>query len=91
MCYPEISSDNIVQIIDEDQGKTVTNDIDYVLSEISREENRPLTGCQVIYRDSDGTWDGVELTEAGDFHRFYSIHETDLEKALQRVRGSVNA
>ncbi|MBG8555101.1 hypothetical protein [Hymenobacter guriensis] len=85
----EFSDDNILQIIDQDQGKTVTNDIDYVLSEISREENRPLAGCTVIYRDSMGFWDGVALTASGQFSNFYSVRETDVEKALQKVRGTI--
>lgn len=84
-----ISPDNILQIIDQDQGKSVTNDIEHVLQEISREENRPLTGCKVIYRDSDGNWDGVELTDAGEFHRFYSVNESDQQRALQKVRAQV--
>lgn len=82
----EISADNIVQIFDEDKGMSVTNDIENVLSEISELENRPLTGSTVIYRDTMGNWDGVTLTSHGTFGGFYPVHETDLQKALEKVR-----
>ena len=36
---------------------------------------------RVIYRDSEGMWDGVSHT-GGAFHDFYPIRETDLDKAI---------
>ena len=39
----------------------------------------------IIYKDSERNFDGVEHEE-GKFKRFYSVNESDLEKALEKVR-----
>lgn len=82
----EVSEDNIIQIIDLDRGKTVTNDIEQVLRDIAQEQNHPLTGHEVVYRDTDGSWTGVELTANGTFGRFYALNVTSQEQAVARVR-----
>lgn len=83
----DITEDGIICITDQDQGRTVTNDIHNVLADISQEENRPLSGMKVIYRDSSGCWDQVELTPAGEFRDFRSVNKYTLDDALDVVRG----
>lgn len=83
----EFSEDGILCIYDQDQGMSVTNDIYNVLDDISQEENRPLVGLKVIYRDSSGCWDQVLLTTEGHFRDFRSINKYTIEEALDVVRG----
>ena len=50
---------NIVSIIDLDLGnKSVTNDIENVVEKISLSENINLDSYMIVYRDSEGKWDG---------------------------------
>lgn len=74
---------NVITIVDLDQGsKSVTNDMDNVLDDI-RSELGDLAGYAVIYRDSMGRWDGVRLV--GRSVEFYSLNETDPERAASRL------
>lgn len=74
---------SVVAIIDLDQGsKSLTNDMENVLDEIQAELGS-LAGYSVIYRDSMGRWDGVRL-ERG-LVEFYSLNETDPERAAARL------
>lgn len=74
---------SVIAIIDLDQGsKSVTNDMENVLDDI-RAEVGDLSGYAVIYRDSMGRWDGVRL-ERGVV-QFYSLNETDPERAAARL------
>lgn len=50
---------NCIIIVDEGKSeKTVTNDIENVVSEICRAENIEAHHFMIIYRDSEGMWDG---------------------------------
>lgn len=60
-------------------GKTVTNDVDCVLETITAELGC-LAGKRVIYRDTDGIFDGIRINEAGRFAGFIGIR-TDNEDA----------
>lgn len=74
---------SVIAIVDLDQGsKSVTNDMENVLAEI-RAELGDLSGYAVIYRDSMSRWDGVRLT--GRVVEFYSLNETDPERAAARL------
>ena len=75
----------VLVIIDLDRpGKiSVTNSIKSILLEI-KSELGTLPG-KIIYRDSQGDFDGIEHKE-GIFKRFYPIRETDLNKALEKVK-----
>lgn len=84
----DVSEDKIVQIIDQDNGRSVTNDIDNVLADIAQAEGLPsLAGHQVVYRDTTQRWDGVQLSEAGRFQGFYPIGAADQAAAVAQVRG----
>lgn len=73
----------VLIIEDSDLGNlSVTNDIQNVLTSIKKDlDFLPET---IIYRDSEGNFDGVEH-EQGTFKRFYSVNESELEKALEKV------
>ena len=73
----------VLIIEDLDLGNvSVTNDIQNVLETIYKDlEFLPE---KVIYRDSEGNYDGVEH-EKGKFIRFFSVNETNLIDALEKV------
>jgi exopolysaccharide biosynthesis protein len=69
-------------------GMSVTNDIENVIEEIER-ELRPapisINELDVIYRDSQGSIDGIKIKD-GKFHDFYYIGESDYQSAKQKIR-----
>jgi hypothetical protein len=69
-------------------NKSVTNDIENVLQRIW-DEIDPLERIDaVIYRDSEGVFDQVILGEGRTFKRFAPLVETDVLKAIAKVRKS---
>jgi len=81
--YTYTVDDNVIAIVDLDLGsKSVTNDMENVLADI-RAEIGDLAGYAVIYQDSLGRWDGVRLV--GRSIGFYSLNETDPERAANRL------
>lgn len=68
---------------------SVTNNIENVLSEIRDEMGEKITDATIIYRDSEGIWDGVipEWTiDRCSSVRFYYIGETSLVKAIKKIK-----
>ncbi len=61
-------TDGVIWIIDQDTSKmSVTNDIENVVEEIAKKENiMKLT--PVVYRDSQGIWDGWDHAKGGFIH-----------------------
>jgi len=52
---------NRIKIVDLNSGKaSVTNDIENVLRKIEAWHQGSIAGYQIMYRDSDGYWDGIE-------------------------------
>lgn len=47
-----------IMIVDTDQGKSVTNDIENVVSTICKKEKINPVEHTIIYQDSQGNWDG---------------------------------
>ncbi len=44
-------------------GRSLTNDMENALARIQAElDQTPINGYTIIYRDSEGVWDGVRLT-----------------------------
>jgi hypothetical protein len=45
-------------------GRSLTNDMEVCLCEIQAAlgTNRPITDYSIVYKDSEGVWDGVRLT-----------------------------
>lgn len=88
--YGYVIDQKILFIEDRDLGnRSVTNDIENVLSDIIESEKNNegflLDNYSIIYRDSSGSIDGVE-TRDNRFLRFYSIGEDDYEAAIKKVK-----
>jgi hypothetical protein len=77
---------DIIAIVDLDNGlgPSVTNDMENVLLDIAMELGHGLRGYRILYRDSQGTWDGVHLLPNGK-PRFYSINERNYQKAKAKI------
>lgn len=87
----EVTEDKIVQIIDQDNGRSVTNDIENVLADIAEAEGvATLAGYQVIYRDTEKDWCRVQLDATGRFQG-YAYFGTDQAAALARLRALATA
>lgn len=78
--YTVFSQDgyDIVAIVDNDTGMSVTNDIENVMSDIAEEEGIEIISYLVIYRDSAGQWDGWDW----DTQWFTFLHAHTQEDAV---------
>jgi hypothetical protein len=66
-------------------GPSVTNDVEHVLR-VLQAAGYPVTTAPVIYRDSTGIWDLIEVDHAsGEFVRFVSLNERFQEDAIIRA------
>lgn len=77
---------NVLVIIDLNLGgRSVTNNIESILSDaIAPTLGSLIYGFPIIYRDSDGIYDGVRVTGANnDQVDFYSIGVTDEQEAIR--------
>lgn len=81
--YSYTIHDNVIAIIDHDQGKTVTNDADNVIADLAACFD--LSRYQVIYRDTRGIWDQLLVDRTGHFAGFSSLNERHLSAALGKV------
>ena len=84
-----VTTDHILIIQDLGNPRSVTNDMEQVLADITQAEGwTSLAGYRVIYADSEGDWAGVQLNEQGRFAGFYGLGRrvTDERTALVRVR-----
>lgn len=77
----------------EDVGKntrSVTNDMINVLNGIIKNENLKMRDYRVVYRDSNGNWDGVVPhveTHGWVFAvDFYPLNTTDKDTAIKNAR-----
>lgn len=81
--------DNILFIEDLNLGRmSVTNNMENVLSEIRDKIGEKIIGAKIIYKDSEGFWDGVipEWTIKECLNvRFYYIGEISLIKAIDKM------
>jgi hypothetical protein len=75
---------NRIKIVDLNSGKaSVTNDIESVLRKIEAWHQDSIAGYQIMYRDAEGYWDGVEWD--GEHARFFAIRETDEAAAEKKL------
>jgi hypothetical protein len=75
---------NLVKIQDTGKGaKSVTNDIENVLREIEVWHQGSIAGYRIMYRDTEGWWDGVEWN--GEHARFFAIREIDEAAAKKKL------
>lgn len=89
----------IIWIEDNDNGKSVTNDIDNVLRDINQEltmlistDEDSILNYLIMYRDTAGVWDGITASEAGVGRdgaffnaSFFSIHKRDRQEAAEKL------
>lgn len=75
-----VSGADIISIIDLCCGRSVTNSIEQVVKEIKEKEN--ITGDKhlVVYRDTQGIWDGYDTKEKV----FVPLVATDEDEAIRR-------
>lgn len=68
--------------------KSVTNDIEEIVKELAICIGPNIKDMLIIYRDSDGVIDGIDITDTTpvEFAGFYIINETDYETAKQLAR-----
>lgn len=76
---------NVIFIEDLDGAMSVTNNVENVLQEISKEMESPISNFKVIYRDTDGNIDGIS-TEDGKFKDFYPIGERSYYAAKLKIK-----
>ena len=81
--------ENTIVIYDLDSGNmSVTNDVRNVLAKLKN--NIPDLGHKkVIYCDSQQIFDEIVVDENGRFKDFRSIHERTLNKALLKLKSSL--
>ncbi len=86
-----ISSDGkVLYITDQGGYKSVTNDMENVLQDISNELSvQDLRGMKIMYRDSMGIWDEVRLSLSDDLIikgvSFSPLTERDFNKAFEKI------
>lgn len=78
--------DGVVVIYDQDGGCSVTNDAENVIAEIAQQLPALHLRKAVIYRDTDGIFDGLAVDSNNSFAGFYPVRETDLIEALRKVK-----
>lgn len=82
--YSYVRHEGVVSIVDEYEGgaaKTVTNNIEEVIQEISRIEDIDPWLYVWVYMDSEGVWNGYE-PEFGTFYRIGATGEDELDTVL---------
>jgi hypothetical protein len=72
---------NVIAVVDEGEGRSVTNDADNVIACLAAKFDLPK--YRVIYRDTRSIWDEL-CTQDGWFAGFRSINERELDDALAK-------
>lgn len=73
---------SVIAITDLGGMKSVTNDIENVLDDIRIERNIDLSKFKIMYKDSQGIWDGVTPTNPVSF---FPLNERDFSKAKDKL------
>ena len=77
-------SPDVIAITDLDLGnKSVTNDIENVLRKIEYWHQGSIAAFRIMYRDSEGIWDGVHWD--GNQATFFALRETDEKEARRKL------
>ncbi len=72
---------NILSIVDLDRGRTVTNNIEKVLERIVYMEQIMLNKFLIIYRDTEGYWDGYD----SETKKFIALRTEDEDLAIRKI------
>jgi hypothetical protein len=77
-------SGNIISVLDLNRGnRSVTNDVENVLRKIEHFHQAPIFGFQIMYRDSQGIWDGMAWD--GQHASFFALRETEEGRARTKL------
>jgi hypothetical protein len=75
---------HVISITDLNLGnRSVTNDIEYVLQQIEYYHQSSITSNRIMYRDSDGIWDGIHWN--GQQVSFFPLREKDEGAAREKL------
>jgi hypothetical protein len=78
---------DVIVMTDQNGDRSLTNDMENVIEYLIRAGAINSTNQKIIYKDSQGIWDGVELINLNPVSiDFYSINERDLKSALAKVK-----
>jgi hypothetical protein len=77
-------SGNVISIVDLDLGnRSVTNDFESVLRKIEHYHQGSIGGFRIMYRDSEGFWDGIRWD--GKSASFFPLRETEEGRARNKL------
>ena len=82
--YASFVQRGTVCVIDENDGMSVTNDIEHVLDDLRR-AGVLVAGRRLIYCDSEGVWDEVLLDGGSRFVGFRSLNASTAEEAIRML------
>jgi hypothetical protein len=75
---------DVIAVVDLDPGnRSVTNNIENVLRKIEYYHQGPITAFKIMYRDSEGVWDGIHWD--GKRASFFALRETDEGRARKKL------
>ena len=76
---------DLIKIVDLNLGnKSVTNDIENVLRKIEAWHQGSIAGFRIMYKDSDGYFDGIRWD--GQHATFFALRETSEALAEKKLR-----
>jgi hypothetical protein len=77
-------SGNVISIVDLNLGnRSVTNDIENVLRKIEHYHQASIVPYNIMYRDSEGVWDGINRD--GEHASFFALRETEEGRAREKL------
>ena len=77
-------SGNVISIVDLNLGnRSLTNDIESVLRKIEHYHQGSIVGFNIMYRDSEGVWDGIHWD--GEHASFFSLREIEERRAREKL------
>jgi hypothetical protein len=77
-------SGNVISIVDLNLGnRSLTNDIESVLRKIEHYHQGSIVGFNIMYRDSEGVWDGINWD--GEHASFFALRETEEGRAREKL------
>lgn len=79
----EMVGRTIIAIVDLGTGKSVTNDAERVVRDLA-ERGFPVRVARIVYRDSDGIWDGIR-TKDGEFAGFVPLGDAGRDQAIRHA------
>jgi len=70
-------------------GMSVTNDAENVITEIRKNSGKTIENYPIIYKDSDGIWDGLKpvwgLSVCTEVH-FIHLGENEMNDAIKKIK-----